>query len=103
MRVDHAALLLAAAVLVGCNSAITPFSTVPQAAPAGATDPGPRVAICYNTFKSSAAQIQEAAQAECLNGGTAELIYTDYRLDFCPLATPGRATFICKPKPKPKG
>jgi hypothetical protein len=100
MRRAPAAVLAAAAILGGCSSVITPFATVPQAALAGVTDPGPRVGICYNTLKSSAAQVQEAAQAECLNGGTAELAITDYRLDFCPLATPGRATFVCKPKPK---
>ena len=99
MRHAPAALLGAAAILGGC-SAIEPFVTVPKAAGPGVTDPGPRLAICYNTFKSSASQVQELAQAECLNGGTAELVETDYRLDFCPVATPGRATFVCKPKPK---
>ena len=91
-------LLAGAAIVAGCSSAIAPFATVPKAAPTGVVDPRPRVAICYNTLKSSAAQVQEAAQAECLNGGTAERVDTDYRTDFCPLLTPGRATFACQPK-----
>ena len=98
MRRERLLLVAGAALLAGCSSAIAPFATVPKAATVGITDPGPRVAICYNTLKTSAAQVQEAAQAECLNGGTAELVDTDYRVDFCPLMTPGRATFVCRPK-----
>lgn len=98
MRRERLLLVAGAALVAGCSSAITPFATVPKAATPGVADPRPRVAICYNTLKSSAAQIQEAAQAECLNGGTAELVDTDYRVDFCPLMTPGRATFVCRPK-----
>ena len=98
MRRERLLLLAGAALVAGCSSAIAPFATVPKAAPTGVADPGPRVAICYNTLKTSAAQVQGAAQAECLNGGTAELVDTDYRVDFCPLMTPGRATFVCRPK-----
>jgi hypothetical protein len=94
------ALLLTIAVTGGGCSALTPFATAPMAAKAGVVDAGPRVAICYNTLKTSAAQVQELGQAECLDEATAELIDTDYRLDACPLSTPARATFVCRPKKK---
>jgi hypothetical protein len=84
------------AATTGC-SALTPFATGPLAAKKGVTDPGPRVAICYNTFKTPPEKIQQLAQAECFGNATAELVDTDYRLDDCPVLTPGRATFVCKP------
>jgi len=88
--------VLLAAASSGC-SALTPFATAPLAARPGTTDPGPRVAICYNTFKTPPERLQQLAQAECFGKTTAELVDTDYRLDDCPVLTPGRATFVCKP------
>jgi hypothetical protein len=87
--------LLAAAA--GC-SALTPFATAPSPAPVGVKEPGSRVAICYNGLKTPPEKVQELAQAECLGNSVAELVETDYRLDNCPVATPGRATFLCRPK-----
>jgi hypothetical protein len=77
IRFLAAALMLA---LSGC-SALTPFAAAPLAASPGVVDPGPRVAICYNSLGKT----------------VAELVGTDYRLDDCPVLTPGRATFVCKP------
>ena len=91
-------LLAAAAILAGCNNVVSPFVTVPRPAKAGVVDPGPRVAICYNKLKTPDDEVQRLAQAECDNGGTAELVDTDYRVDNCPLLIPGRATFVCRPK-----
>ena len=89
--------LLAAVTAAGC-SALTPFATAPLPAKAGVKDAGPRVAICYNTFKTPPEKVQELAQEECLGNAIAERVDTDYRVDNCPLMTPGRATFVCKPK-----
>lgn len=88
----------AAAILAGCNNVISPFVTTPRAAQPGVVDPGPQVAICFNKLKTPDYEVQRLAQAECYNGGTAELVDTDYRVDNCPLLTPGRATFVCRPK-----
>ncbi|HZK91837.1 MAG TPA: hypothetical protein VFC56_16975 [Stellaceae bacterium] len=90
-------ILFAAAAAAGC-SALTPFATAPLAADPGIKDAGPRVAICYNLWKTPPEKVQELAQAECLGGTVAQPVDTDYHLDNCPLMTPGRATFICKPK-----
>jgi len=92
-------ILLAAAILAagGC-SALTPLATTPLPVPKGVTEPGPRVAICYNGMKTSQEQVQQLAQAECDSGSVAEAADTDYRLDNCPLVEPARATFVCRPK-----
>lgn len=92
--------LMVAAVVSGCSS-LTPFPTGPLAAGPDVKDPGPRVAICFNAMKTPPEKVQELGQAECLGGTVAERISTDYRLDDCPALTPGRATFVCKPKPEP--
>jgi hypothetical protein len=49
-------------------------------------------------LKTSADQVQQLAQAECLGDTLAERVDTDYRLDKCPVSVPGRATFVCTPK-----
>jgi hypothetical protein len=91
--------LLLLATTSGC-SALTPFLTGPLALSPGMTDPGPRVALCYNPLKTSPEQLLQLAQVECVGDVIAERIDTDYRLDNCPLMTPGRATFLCKSKAK---
>jgi hypothetical protein len=89
--------LLFAAFTTGCST-LTPFVTAPPPLDQGEKNPGQRVAICYNTFKTPPEKVQELAQAECGANTIAEKIGTDYRLDDCPALTPGRATFLCKPK-----
>jgi hypothetical protein len=89
------AALVVAAALAGC-SGFTPFSTAPPSLQPWQSSPGQRVSICYNTLKTTPEKLQEMAQAECLGEGVAQLLDTDYRLDNCPLMTPGRATFLCK-------
>lgn len=91
--------LLFAATVAGCG-ALTPFSTGPLA-DAKAKDPGPRVAICYNPLKTADEKVQQLGQAQCMGDTTAQLVSTDYHLDDCPMLTPARATFVCKPQPKP--
>ena len=88
--------LLLAAGLAGCSS-LTPFATGPKKADPKEKDPGPRVAICYNPLKTSDEKVQESGQAQCIGKAEAEKVSTDYRLDDCPVLTPARATFVCKP------
>jgi hypothetical protein len=92
--------LLAATVLAGCSSYVEPFETYALQPSFGTNDPRPRVAICYNGLKTSDDEIRQLAQAQCIGDAVAERIATDYRLDTCPMAVPGRATFVCTPKKK---
>ena len=88
--------LLAAAILPACD-ALDPYPTYPATAAAGAA-PGHRVAICYNTLKTTVAQVQAAAQQECAidNRQTvAKPVDTDWYLQNCPVLLPARATFVC--------
>jgi uncharacterized protein YcfL len=80
----------------GC-SALTPYTTNPAAPPKGVVDARDRVGVCFNKFKTTAEQVQQQAQAECAKNTVAELIDIDYRLDFCPMSVPGRASFACTP------
>lgn len=97
MRAGLAILLLAAA-LAGC-SAVAPYPTYPAAAETGEPE-GERVAVCYDRLASSPAEVQKSAQAQCAPATRAALLDTDYRLDYCPLLLPGRATFACVPQKK---
>jgi hypothetical protein len=92
-----ALLLVVAAGLVAC-SAFTPYSTQPQPAAAGVKDAGTRVAICYDAVVSSRAEALKAAQDECTPDTRATRVDTDWKLDYCPLLLPARATFVCAPK-----
>ncbi len=92
-----ALLVLVSSGLVGC-SALTPYPTYPQQPAAGAKDAGPRVAICYDALASSRMAVQKAAQDECGPGTLANQLDTDWKLDYCPLLLPARATFVCQPK-----
>jgi len=85
------------ALAAGCT-ALEPYATFPLPPRPGVVEPGPRVAICYNSFKTPPERVQELAQAECLGDTAAQMVDTDYRVDVCPLAEPGRATFICVPR-----
>lgn len=89
--------LAAWAGLAGC-SALDPYPTYPQQPQAGAKDAGPRVAICYDGLVSSKDAVQKAAQGECAPDTTAARVDTDWKLDFCPVLLPARATFVCTPK-----
>ncbi len=100
LMVGLMALLLMAAAS-GCST-VNPFATAPAPADPGVKDAGPRVAICYNVLKTPTETVLKLAQAECLGDTVAQRVDTDYRLDACPALTPGRATFVCAPKPKPK-
>ncbi|HEY3912517.1 MAG TPA: hypothetical protein VGM07_21910 [Stellaceae bacterium] len=90
------AVLLAVAQLAGCT-VFDPYPATPQPAIAGAKDAGPRVAICYDFAVSSTAEVQQAAQQQCAPDTRAARIATDWKLDFCPLLLPARATFVCAP------
>ena len=90
--------LVIAAMAISACSALDPYPTAPRAPEAGAKDPGPRVAICYDTLVSSLAEVQGAAQQECAGDTVAMPVDTDWLLQFCPLLLPARATFVCVPK-----
>jgi hypothetical protein len=91
-------LVLMAPALLGCG-AISPYPTTPAARePKSPADAGPRVAICYNTLRSTLEQVRTAAQAECAADTTATPIETDWHLQGCPLLLPARATFACAPQ-----
>ena len=90
--------LLLLTSLGGCG-AIDPYPTVPRAAQPG-QPPGQRVAICYNTAKSTLVQVQTEAQQECAANTLAEPVDTDWYMQNCPLLLPARATFVCAPAPK---
>jgi hypothetical protein len=92
-----AVLLAGAGGLAGC-SALDPYPTYPQPAEAAAKDARARVAICYDLFASSSDAIQKAAQGECAANTVATRVDTDWKLDYCPLLLPARATFACTPK-----
>ncbi len=94
------ALVAAASIGLGGCGALAPYPTYPQQPEAGAKDAGQRVAICYNLLASSRATVQTAAQDECGPGTRAERIDTDWKLDYCPLLLPARATFVCRPQGK---
>ena len=97
MRIARAPLVrvLAAVALTGC-SALDPYPTAPANARPG-EDPGPRVAICYDTLVSTLDQVQAAAQQECAPNTMATPVRTDWYLQYCPLLLPARATFLCSP------
>jgi hypothetical protein len=98
MRIARAPLvrIAAAIALTGC-SALDPYPTFPAGARTGEVDPGPRVAICYDTLVSTLDQVQAAAQQECAPNTQATLVRTDWYLQYCPLLLPARATFTCSP------
>ena len=87
----------AVVALAGC-SALEPYATFPRSAGPGEVDPGPRVAICYDTLVSSPDDVQKAAQEECAANTLATYSGTDWHLDYCPLLLPARTTFVCAPK-----
>jgi hypothetical protein len=67
-----------AAVLTGC-AALAPYPTYPRMAGPGEEATAQRV----------------AAQQECPPDTTATYFDTDWRLQYCPLLLPARATFVC--------
>jgi hypothetical protein len=98
MRIARAPLVRIAAAIAftGC-SALDPYPTYPANARPGDVDPGPRVAICYDTLVSTLDQVQVAAQQECAPNTQATPVRTDWYLQYCPLLLPARATFTCSP------
>jgi hypothetical protein len=91
-----AVLLLLAAALGGCGT-LDPYATVARAVHPG-QPAGPRVGICYNGLRSSAAAVQAEAQRECAANTLAQPVDTDWYMETCPLLLPSRATFVCSAK-----
>jgi len=90
------AVLVAAPIALTSCSALDPYPTYPAQARSG-DDPGPRVAICYDTLASTLDQVQAAAQQECAPDTQARALRTDWYMQYCPLLLPARATFVCSP------
>ena len=84
-------------VLTGC-SGLAPYPTYPPMAGPGEEATALRVAICYDTLVSTLDQVQLSAQQECPSNTTATPFDTDWRLQYCPLLLPSRATFVCAAK-----
>jgi hypothetical protein len=95
MKIARAILLFP--VLASC-SALEPYATFPRTALPGEDASLARVAICYDTLVSSADEVQQAAQEECVSGTVATYSSTDWYLQYCPLLLPARATYVCTPK-----
>jgi|SRR5579884_820148 len=89
--------LAAALLLAGCED-FDPYATAPLAAPAGAKEAGPRVAICYNAIWTSQAKVTALAQEQCAAERVAKPVVTDWHVQTCPLLLPARANFVCTPK-----
>ena len=98
MRTGRALLLIIAGTVLTRCSALDPYPTTPANARPGEVDPGPRVAICYDTLVSTLDEVQKAAQQECAPETDAAPLRTDWYLQYCPLFLPARATFVCTPK-----
>ena len=96
MSLRVAFLLIAAAALGGCGS-LGPYATLPQTAAPG-QPAGQRVGICYNTLRSSPAQVQAEAQRECPADTAAQPVDSDWYMQYCPLLLPARASFVCVAK-----
>ncbi|HXC91207.1 MAG TPA: hypothetical protein VNV18_13680 [Stellaceae bacterium] len=97
LRAAAAILLSGGAALAGC-SLLAPFPSYPQPPAAGVSDRGPRVAICYDMVVTSRDTVQKAAQGECTPQTVATRVANDWKLEFCPILLPERATFVCSPK-----
>jgi hypothetical protein len=85
-----------AALLGGCGSFVAPFEGIPHAPPAGVTEAGPRVAVCYNAMFTTAQDVRRVAEEACGPDTIPQPAGQEMRL-MCPLMTPVRANFICKP------
>jgi len=88
--------LIVAVALGGCGS-LDPYATLPQTAAPG-QPAGQRVGICYNSLRSSPAQVQAEAQRECPPDTAAQPVDSDWYMQYCPLLLPDRATFVCVAK-----
>ncbi|MBV8651974.1 MAG: hypothetical protein JO255_10945 [Alphaproteobacteria bacterium] len=89
-----ALLMLTSALLTtSCGSLVAPFQGVPDV-PRGVSDPGDRIAVCYNSQFSTPAQVHAVAVDACGPDTTPQLLRQDEHLN-CPLLTPVRATYQC--------
>jgi hypothetical protein len=96
MRIARALVTIGVA-LTSC-SGLAPYPTFPRMPSPGEDASAPRVAICYDRLVSTLDQVQVAAQQECPSNTTATPFDTDWRLQYCPLLLPARATFVCAAK-----
>ncbi len=55
-----------------------------------------RVDICYNTYGTTPAEVRRMAQAECARFNKVA-IFVGQDVLHCPMITPARATYSCKP------
>ena len=86
--------LLIAVVVFGDCGACSPYATLPQTAEPGQPT-GQRVGICYNSLRTSPAQLEAEARRECPPDTLAQPVDTDWHMQYCPLLLPACATFVC--------
>ena len=96
-HLPRALLLLAA--LAGCeDQPLPPYETVPPALSKAQQKVKPqptRVAVCYNSFTTSAPEVLAIAKESCDPGTVPKPVERDFSLNNCPLLEPARATFAC--------
>jgi hypothetical protein len=101
VHLRYAAPLLLLLGLTQCEDTLPPYETVPPALSkaqqkAGGTPPT-RVAVCYNAWTTTAAQVRALAARSCATGTAPKAMARDFTLNSCPMLQPARATFACTP------
>ena len=87
--------------LTRCGGALAPYETVPppltkaQQSADGAQPT--RVAVCYNAWTTTAAEVRALAARSCDPGTAPKPVARDLTLGNCPVLQPARATFACTP------
>jgi hypothetical protein len=85
--------------LTRCGGVLPPYETVPLAPTkaeqnAGEAQPT-RVAVCYNAWTTTAAEVLAVAARGCDPGTAPKPVVRDLSLGNCPMLQPARATFAC--------
>ena|SRR5438270_3815782 len=96
-RLRHCLLPALCLVPAACGALVAPFEGVARTATPGTVDAGPRVAVCYNAMFTTPEAVRRVAGEACGSDTIPQPAEQDVRLS-CPLLTPVRATFICKPE-----
>lgn len=100
-RLRHALPLLVLLGFTQCEGTLPPYETVPPALSkaqqkTAGTKPV-RVAVCYNAWTTTAAEVRALAARSCASGTAPKPVARDLTLNNCPVLEPARATFACTP------
>ncbi len=96
-RIALAALLAGLAQCGRPASVLPPFETVPPTVKNEPANAALRVAVCYNSFTTTAEQVRAIAADSCGVETTPRPLERDLTLAHCPILEPLRATFACEP------